>query len=78
MTVKDFMAVSCGDVWLYLTEDFKGSPDVTIHAESVEEDILSERLANADVYLVSPHHDSKTDRDVLKVSIKEKREELNG
>lgn len=78
MTVKDFMEISCGDIWLYLTEDFEGSPDVIINATSVGEDILSERLANADVYLISPHHDSKTERDVLKVSIKEKREELNG
>lgn len=72
MTVKDFMEVTCGDVWLYLTEDFEGSPDVIINATSVEEDILSERLANADVHLINPHHD------VLKISIKEKREELNG
>lgn len=78
MTVKDFLEVSCGHVWLYLLEDFEGPPDVVIHAVSVEEDILSERLANAEVYLISPHHDNKADNDVLKVTIKDKKEEENG
>lgn len=77
MTVKDFLRVSCGAVWLYLTTDCEGSPDVTINEVSVEEDILSERLANAEVYLIHPHHDNKTDKDVLKVTITEK-EEKNG